>query len=124
MNEEEKKINMLISPVIDSKNPPVGIDSVLIGESGTGAVRLSCFAGDAYVLREDEVQQDGETVKKLWIRPVCVIDIGNSAVEYLESYLLFRLSSNGSELKVINEKYPEFMKKIYEELSHEYGEQA
>ena len=124
MNEEEKKINMLISPVIDSKNPPVGIDSVLIGESGTGAVRLSCFAGDAYVLREDEVQQDGETVKKLWIRPVCVIDIGNSAVEYLESYLLFRSSSNGSELKVINEKYPEFMKKIYEELSHEYGEQA
>ena len=124
MNEEEKKINMLISPVIDSENPPVGIDSILIGESGTGAVRLSCFAGDAYVLREDEVQQDGETVKKLWIRPVCVIDIGNSAVEYLESYLLFRLSSNGSELKVINEKYPEFMKKIYEELSHEYGEQA
>lgn len=124
MNKEEKKINMLFSPVIDSENPPVGIDSVLIGESGTGAVRLSCFAGDAYVLREEEIQQDGEKVKKLWIRPVCVIDMGNSAVEYLESYLLFRLSSNTKELKIAQEKFPEFMKQIYKELNKKYGEQV
>ena len=119
--EQDKNLNVLIAPLIDSQNPPVGVDSVIVGESGTGAVRLTCFAGEAYVVREEEVSQNGEKLKKLWIRPICVIDMGNSAVEFLESYLLFRLSSNIKELKTAQEKFPEFMKKIYEELKESYG---
>ena len=42
-----------IQPIIDSGNPPIGVDSVILGQSGTGAVRLACFAGDAFIEREE-----------------------------------------------------------------------
>ena len=94
------QISVLFEPIIDSHNPPIGVDSVLLGESSTGSIRVNCFSGNAYVEREEPVRgQSGEEVIRKWIRPVIVLDVGYGAVNYIEGYFLYRLSQNREELK-------------------------
>ena len=97
--EHEQKVNVEIQPIIDSHNPPVSVDNIILGESGTGVVRLACFSGNTFVEREDIEQRDGLSVKRLWIRTVSVLDIGTDAVAFMEGYLLYRLSENETELR-------------------------
>lgn len=100
----------VFEPIIDAKNPPIGVDSVILAESGTGSVRASCFSGNAYVEREDIVpSQDGGMLNRKWIRPVVVVDVGYGAVNYLEGYLLYRLSNNSEELKRVLSQNPQLV---------------
>lgn len=111
-----------IQPIIDSGNPPIGVDSVILGQSSTGAVRIACFAGDAFIEREEVKNSDGRDVKKLWMRPVSVLDIGGSAVKFMEHYLLYRLSENADELREALENVPEVMTKLYTAMNSLMGD--
>ena len=115
--EQEQKANVEIQPIIDSHNPPISVDNVILGESGTGAVRLACFSGNAFVERENIEQRDGLSVKKIWIRPVSVLDIGTDAVSFIEDYLLYRLSENEAELRTVREHLPEVINKLLKSLN-------
>ena len=114
----DKGMMVEIQPIIDSNNPPISVDSVILGQSGTGAIRLACFAGDAFIERKEIQKSEDKDVKKLWIRPVCVLDIGNEAIRFLESYLLYRLSENANDMYHVQKSLPEAMKKLYETLKH------
>ena len=111
--EQERKSNIIAIPLIDAKNPPVGVDSVLLGEAATGAVRLSCFAGDAFIEKEENISINGADTKRLWIRPVCVVDIAPEAVKFLESYLLYRLIENENDMQYAVKNFPDLMEKLY-----------
>lgn len=115
--EQEKNSEVVIAPLIDAHTPPVSADSVILGEASTGAIRLSCFSGDAFVIREDVISLNGTDKKRLWVRPVCVVDISPEAVKFMESYLLLRLSSNSNELQHAVDNFPDFMKKLHEKLN-------
>ena len=110
---EINKMPMVYEPILDGKNPPIGVDSVMLGESGTGSIRLSCFSGNAFVEREEQmVSPDGSPLMREWVRPVCVIDISAGAVGYVEGYLLYRLSQNIDELRRILSQTPELSEKL------------
>ena len=103
-------VGVVFEPIIDAQNPPIAVDSVILAESGTGSVRVSCFSGNAYVEREDIVQsQNGGTLNRKWIRPVAIIDAGSGVVHYLEGYLLYRLSNNSEELKRVLSQNPQLV---------------
>ena len=117
-------INVEVQPIIDSQNPPVSVDSVMLGERSAGAIRLVCFADNVYIEREEQRHKDGEETKVLWIRPVSVIDIGANAVKFAEAYLLRRLSEGMSEMQYALENFPEVMDKLYQSLKKVKEEHA
>ena len=82
----EQKV--VFEPIIDSQTPPVGVDNVILGESSTGSVRISGFAGNIFALKNDKVKIDGEEFNRLWIRPVCVIDLSPNAIKQIISNFL------------------------------------
>ena len=108
----EKPANVIVVPLIDSQNPPIAADSVVLGEAATGAIRLSCFAGDAFVLKEDSVVINGTDTKRLWVRPACVVDVSPEAVKFMESYLLFRLISNPNDMQHAMDTFPDLLEKL------------
>ena len=65
---------------------------------------------------------DGRNKKKLWMRPVCVLDIGNSAVRFIEHYLVYRLSENVEELRNALDSMPEATEKLYTAMKSLMGE--
>ena len=98
----------VFEPIIDAQNPPIAVDSVLLAEALTGNVRVSCFSGNPYIERQEEIKaQDGTTIIRNWIRPVAILDIGYAAVRYIEGYLLQRLSYNPEELKKVLSDNPQ-----------------
>lgn len=110
---------MIYEPIIDAQNPPIAVDSVLLAEAITGSLRVSCFSGNAYVERQDEVaSQDGNKLTRMWIRPVSVVDIGYTAVNYIEGYLLHRLSQKQSELKRVLSQNPQLALSLKRELDN------
>lgn len=110
-------------PIIDAQNPPIAADSVLLAEALTGSIRVSCFSGNPYVKHQDEISaQDGSKITRMWIRPVAVIDVSYTAVRYIESYLLQRLSDNPERLKKVLSDNPQLkanLKVVLEELGTE-----
>ena len=108
----EKTVNVIVVPLIDSQNPPISADSVVLGAATTGAIRLSCFAGDAFILKEDSVVIDDTETKRLWVRPACVVDVSPEAVKFMESYLLFRLISNPNDMQHAIDNFPELLEKL------------
>ena len=118
----EQKV--VFEPIIDSQTPPVGVDNVILGESSTGSVRISGFAGNIFALKNDKVKIDGEEFNRLWIRPVCVIDLSPNAIKQIDAFLMFRLGDNMDTVKNLLTQYPEAREKIKEliteiENSHE-----
>ena len=118
----EQKV--VFEPIIDSQTPPVGVDNVILGESSTGSVRISGFAGNIFALKNDKVKIDGEEFNRLWIRPVCVIDLSPNAIKEIDAFLMFRLGDNMDTVKNLLTQYPEAREKIKEliteiENSHE-----
>ena len=110
--QENRERNTFVEPLIDSQTPPVSIDNVLLAESGTGAIRLIGFSGNAFVLKEEKVSTpDGDAVK-LWVRPTCVTDLSRAAVRSMEWYLLLRLTEYPQELKEALEQFPGIEKKL------------
>lgn len=98
----------VFEPIIDAQNAPIAVDSVLLAEALTGNVRVSCFSGNPYIERQEEIPvQDGSTIMRNWIRPVAVIDVSYTAVRYIEGYLLQRLSNNPEELKRVLSDNPQ-----------------
>lgn len=120
--QDEKGLLVEVQPIIDSGNPPIGVDSVILGQSGTGAIRLACFAGDAFIEREEVQSSDGRDIKKLWMRPVCVLDIGSTAVRFIEHYLVYRLSENAEELRNVLDSMPEATEKLYTAMTSLMGD--
>lgn len=120
--QAEKGLHVEVQPIIDSGNPPIGVDSVILGQNGTGAVRLACFAGDAFIEREEVRSSGDKDIKKLWMRLVCVLDIGNSAVRFIEHYLVYRLSENVEELRNALDSMPEATEKLYTAMKSLMGE--
>ena len=98
----------VFEPVIDAQNPPIATDSVILAESVTGNIRVSCFSGNPYIERQEEIPaQDGSMIIRNWIRPVAVVDVGYAAVSYIEGYLLQRLSNHPEELKRVLSDNPQ-----------------
>ena len=109
MDEQELKgQKVLIEPVIDSQTPPIGVDNVILGESSTGAIRLSGFSGNIFSLRTDVLNSKEEGVaRRIWARPVCVIDLNPNAVRQLDEYLAFRLSGDANTVEELLRQFPE-----------------
>ena len=120
---EAEHVSIAYEPIIDAQNPPIAADSVLLAEALTGSIRVSCFSGNPYVQHQDEiVTQDGGKIKRMWIRPVAVIDVSYAAVRYIEGYLSQRLFSNNEELKSVLSNNPNLqasIKAVLEELGTE-----
>ena len=109
MDEQELKgQKVLIEPVIDSQTPPIGVDNVILRESSTGAIRLSGFSGNIFSLRTDVLNSKEEGVaRRIWARPVCVIDLNPNAVRQLDEYLAFRLSGDANTVEELLRQFPE-----------------
>ena len=115
--DQQGNTQVVFETIIDSSNPPIGVDSVILAESSTGNVRVSCFSGNVFVEREEIVSvQDNENITRKWVRPVSVLDIGYGAVSYIEGYLLHRLSENTDELRRALIKTPNLALKMREAL--------
>ena len=112
--EQNKNLGIVIEPVIDSQNPPISIDTVLLGENPSGSVRLVGFSGNLFPIKEDTISVNGNSTQRIWVRPVCVADIGLEAVRFLEGYLLQKISSNSNELEFAEKYFPEAIKKLQE----------
>lgn len=110
--QEKKEQNTFVEPLIDSQTPPVGIDNVLLAESGTGSIRLIGFSGNAFVLKEEKISTpDGDAVR-FWVRPTSVIDLSRVAVRSMEWYLLQHLLDHPKELKEVLESFPDIAGKV------------
>ena len=116
--KNDKDAIVEIQPIIDSNNPPLSVDSVILGQSSTGAIRVACFAGDAFIEREEVRSTEKGDIKKVWIRPISVLDIGTEAIRFMESYLLYRLSENPADMQHVQKILPDAVKKLYDTLKH------
>lgn len=110
--EEEPQNAVVLEPLIDSRNPPVVADNVLLALSKTGAIRVMGFSGTPFIIKEEEIDTEAGKVKRRWIRPTCVVDFSQGAVEYVEAYLLLRLSESPNDLENVLKRSPGLAEKL------------
>lgn len=108
-NEER---NVYVEPIIDSQNPPISIDNVMLGDPGTGALRLIGFSGNAFAVKEEEKSTPEGEFLRVWARPVCVLDFSARALKAIEGYLLFYLTEHPEDLKQAVRQFPDLTKKL------------
>lgn len=115
MPKEEKSQSYLIEPLIDSRNPPISVDSLLLGESGK-RYRLSCFAGTPFPEKVEtfDIQSENGPLKltKTWFRPVCVMDVDGGALHVLLIPLINRLAEHPEEQETFLRQFPELKEKL------------
>ena len=109
---EEKNLPVIIEPIIDGHTPPVSVDTVSVGQGRTGGLRLIGYAGNIYPQREEQLTVNGEKVRRLWVRPVCVLDISEEARKFLEEYLLYSISENPQKLQSKEKYFPDVFTKL------------
>ena len=109
---QDKKQSVIIEPIIDAQTPPITIDTVSIGQGNTAGLRLIGFAGSIYAQREEILTINTEEVRRLWVRPVCVIDISAEAVKFIEEYLLYNLSEKPERLNDTEKFFPGTLQKL------------
>jgi len=108
-NEER---NVYVEPIIDSQNPPISIDNVMLGDPGTGVLRLIGFSGNAFAVKKEEKSTPEEEFLRVWARPVCVLDLSPRALKVVERYLLSSLAEHPEDLKQTVREFPDLTKKL------------
>ena len=110
--EQDIKQSVIIEPIIDAQTPPISVDTVSIGQGSSQGLRLVGFAGSIYAQREEILAINSEEVRRLWVRPVSVIDLSADAVRFLEEYLLYNLSEKPERLNDKEKFFPGTLEKL------------
>lgn len=105
-----------LEPIIDSHNPPINVDSLLLGESSDGALRLTCFGGMLFVAKEESYATPEGSSKRVWARPTCVLDLKEGPLDLLSAHLFSRLIKHPETLKYLMQQMPELKLALKEAL--------